>query len=86
MGNICLLGPFFISPANHNITPMFIRKKKMPNTTIKIQLATGTREGDKVRQKIVRHVGTAHNDNERAQFMGLAQATFTDLKDRSRGC
>ena len=85
-GNIYLPKTLVISPANHNINPMFIRKKKMPNNTIKIQLAKGIREGDKVRQKIVRHVGTAHNDNELAQFMGVAQAIITDLKDQSRGC
>ena len=65
---------------------MFIRKNKMPNTTIKIQLASGIREGNKIRQKIVRHVGTAHNDNELAQLMGFTQAILTDLKDPSRGC
>ncbi len=84
--NIYLPKTLVIRTTIHNITPMFIRKKKMPNNTIKIQLAKGIREGDKVRQKIVRHVGTAHNDNELAQFMGVAQAIITDLKDQSRGC
>ncbi len=49
-------------------------------------LATGIRDGNTVRQKIVRHIGTAHNDNELAQFMGVTQAIINDLKDQSRGC
>ena len=44
-------------------------------------LATGIRDGDTVRQKIVRHIGTAHNDNEMAQFMGVTQAIINDLKE-----
>ncbi len=49
-------------------SPMFIRKKKMNNGTIKVQTAKSVREGDKVRQRIVRHVGTAHRESELGRY------------------
>ena len=65
---------------------MFIRKKKMNNGTIKVQIAKSVREGNKVRQKIVRHVGTVHRESELSQFEGLARTMINDLMDQARGC
>ena len=65
---------------------MYIRKKKMHNNRIKVQIAKSIRDGRKVRQRIVRHVGTAHDENELQQFEGIARTIINDLKDQSRGC
>ena len=58
----------------------------MANNRVKVQIAKSIRDGKKVRQKIVRHVGTAHDDNELQRFEGLARTIINDLRDKSRGC
>ena len=46
---------------------MFIRIKSTPNSPRKsVQIVASVRDGNKVRQKIMRHAGVAQNDAELA--------------------
>lgn len=51
---------------------MFIRTKKKTEDRISVQIVANIREGDKVKQKIIRHVGVAHNAKELEQLKDLA--------------
>ena len=52
---------------------MFIRTKHDPERKrTRIQIVQSVRTGQKVRQKVVRHVGIAHNDTEVADLKRLA--------------
>lgn len=52
---------------------MFIRVKTTPNSPRKsIQIVESVRDGDKVKQKIIRHVGVAMNDGELEKMKELA--------------
>lgn len=51
---------------------MFIRIKNMPSGKTAIQIVSSVRNGDKVQQKILRHVGTATNENEVKLIHNLA--------------
>lgn len=52
---------------------MFIRIKTTPNSPRKsVQLVESVRDGDKVKQKIVRHVGIAMDDDELRRLQELA--------------
>ena len=51
---------------------MFIRMKNMPSGKTAIQIVSSVRVGDKVQQKILRHVGTAANDIEVKLIHNLA--------------
>lgn len=53
---------------------MYIRTKSTPNSPRKsIQIVESVRDGDKVKQKIVRHVGIAFDENERQKLIELAE-------------
>lgn len=53
---------------------MYVRTKTTPNSPRKsIQIVESVRDGDKVKQKIVRHVGIALNDNELTKLLELAE-------------
>ena len=53
---------------------MFIRVKTTPNSPRKsIQIVASVRQGDKVRQKIIRHVGIAENEKELEKLKEVAQ-------------
>ena len=43
---------------------MFVRAKKRKNGTQAIQIVNNIRQGNKIRQKVIKHVGTAHNEEE----------------------
>lgn len=59
---------------------MFVRKVIDKKTGyIRIQICSNTREGKKVKQKIIRHVGVAHNEFEYEKFYRLA-AAFIDIE------
>ena len=58
----------------------------MANNRVKVQIAKSIRDGTIVRQKIVRHIGTAHNDKELQRLNGLARTIINDRRDTSRGC
>jgi len=53
---------------------MFVRVKSTPNSTKKyIQIVAGYREGGKVKQRIVRHVGYANDEDELQRLKDLAE-------------
>ena len=57
----------FVRPCYHPC--MFIRIKSTPNSPRKsVQIVASVRDGNKVRQKIMRHVGVAQNDAELARI------------------
>jgi transposase len=59
---------------------MFIRVKTTPNSPRKsIQIVESTRVGDKIRQKIVRYVGIAMDDQEEAKLKDLAVTIIEKL-------
>ena len=52
---------------------MFVRVKSTPNSPRQaVQIVQSVREGDKVRQKILRHVGVAMNDAELVKLKEVA--------------
>ena len=60
---------------------MFIRVKTTPNSTKKyVQIVQSIRKGDKVSQKIVRHVGYALDDEELVQLRNLAESIKLKLE------
>jgi transposase len=53
---------------------MYIRTKTTPNSPRRsVQIVESIRDGEKVRQKIVRHVGTALDDDELKRMIELAE-------------
>jgi hypothetical protein len=53
---------------------MFVRIKTSPNSPKKaVQIVENVRDGGKVKQRIVRHVGTAFNDEEIKRLKDLAE-------------
>lgn len=66
-------------------TPLFIRVKTTPNSPRKsVQIVSSYRVGDKVKQKILRHVGIAVNDDEEQKLRDLAQDIIAQiLKDEA---
>ena len=61
---------------------MFIRIKSTPNSPRKsVQIVASVRDGNKVRQKIMRHVGVAQNDEELAQLKELAEFIKTQMEE-----
>ncbi len=53
---------------------MFVRVKTSPNSPKKVvQIVESMREGDKVKQRIFRHVETAFNDEELKRLKDLAE-------------
>ncbi len=64
---------------------MFIRIKSTPNSPRKsVQIVASVRDGNKVRQKIMRHVGVAQNDAELAQLKGLAEFIKTQMEEEQK--
>lgn len=64
---------------------MFVRIKSSPNSPKKsIQIVESFREGKKVRQKIVRHVGTALNDNELRAMKELAEHIKAEMEQEQQ--
>jgi len=56
------------------IEPMFVRTKSTPNSPRKsVQIVESVRDGDKVKQRIVRYVGIAMDDQELEQLLKLAE-------------
>ena len=53
---------------------MFVRVKSTPNSAKKyVQIVVGYREGGKVKQRIVRHVGYANDEDELVRLKDLAE-------------
>lgn len=60
---------------------MFIRTKTTPNSPkTKVQIVESIRKGAKVTQKIVRHVGTALNEDELEKLTALAESIKKQLE------
>ena len=64
-----------------NITAMFVRVKSTPNSPRQsVQLVESVRQGDKVKQKIVRYVGIAMDDDELLRLKELAHVIKAKLE------
>ena len=60
---------------------MFIRTKYDPELDrTRVQIVESVRTGKKVRQKILRHVGTAHNESELETIKRLAGQLMDQLR------
>ena len=60
---------------------MFVRVKETPNSPRKsVQIVQSYRVGDKVRQRIVRYVGIAHDDEELEKLKLLAESIKIKLE------
>jgi hypothetical protein len=59
---------------------MFIRIKDKPNGHKAIQIVDTFRQGAQVRQKILKHVGSAHNDEELESYRQLAEVILEGLR------
>lgn len=65
---------------------MFIRTKPIANSSRKrVQICASHRVGDKVKQKVVRHVGIADNDSHLDELRKLAEVLLKKLKDEQEG-
>ena len=54
---------------------MFVRVKQTPNSPRKsVQIVQSVRKGSAVRQKIVRHIGVAQDDDELEKLKLLAES------------
>jgi len=64
---------------------MFIRKKTSPNTKkTSVQIVESSRTGNKVSQKIIRHIGSAINDFEVEKLIELAEYVKARLEEESK--
>ena len=64
---------------------MFIRVKSTPNSPRKsVQIVHSQRVGSKVKQKIIKHVGVALDDNELAELKSLAVSLKTELEAKNQ--
>jgi hypothetical protein len=65
---------------------MFIRTKPVANSSRKrVQICSSHRVGDKVKQKVVRHVGIADNDSHLEELRKLAEVLLKKLKKEQTG-
>lgn len=60
---------------------MFVRIKKRSNDKRSVQIVESYRRGDKVSQKIVRHIGQATNDREEAELKKLAGSIIAEMEN-----
>lgn len=64
---------------------MFVRVKTTPNSPRKsVQLVESVRDGDKVRQRIVRHIGIALDADELVRLKALAEVVKAELHAQSQ--
>lgn len=64
---------------------MFIRTKTTPNSPRKsVQIVASIRDGNKVKQRIVRHVGIAMDDKELAKLLELAEYIKVRLENENQ--
>ena len=59
---------------------MFIRCKKTQNRTTAVQIVESIRVNGKITQKVIRHIGTAANENEINNFKTAAKIIIANLK------
>ncbi|OQA00925.1 MAG: Transposase DDE domain protein [Bacteroidetes bacterium ADurb.Bin408] len=64
---------------------MFVRIKTTPNSPKKaVQIVESLRDGNKIKQRIVRHVGTALNDDELKRMQELAEHIKASMEQGSQ--
>ena len=64
---------------------MFVRVKNTPNSPRQsVQLVANYRKDGKVRQRIVRHVGIAHNDKELKRLKDLAELIKAEMAEETQ--
>ncbi len=61
---------------------MFIREKKRANGKRAIQIVESVRRGNKVSQKVVRHVGQGNSDDEVEVLRQLARMIISEVKEK----
>jgi len=59
---------------------MFVRVKTYPENKWAVQIVENRREGNTVKQRIVRHVGRAHSEYELTKLKELADFIITELE------
>lgn len=65
---------------------MFIRTKPITNSSRKrVQICASRRVGDKVKQKVIRHVGIADNDSHLGELKKLAEVLLKKLEKEKTG-
>lgn len=65
---------------------MFIRTKPIANSSRKrVQICASKRVGDKVKQKVIKHVGIADNDSHLDELKKLAEVLLKKLKKDQEG-
>ena len=60
---------------------MFVRVKQKPNGKRAVQIVESYRKADKVRQRIVRHLGQAVNDREVKELKALAESIIQEMEE-----
>ncbi len=60
---------------------MFVRRKKLPGDRVKVQVVKSVRSGGKVRQRVLRHVGTATGAAQLERLEGLARLVIEEMRD-----
>lgn len=61
---------------------MFVRTKSTPNSPRKsVQIVESVRDGTRVKQKIVRHVGVAKNEEELKELLKLAEHIKNEIEE-----
>ena len=69
-------------PATRYTPTMFVRIKTTPNSPrCSVQLVEGVRDGGKVRQRIVRHIGVAMDEDELERLRQLGEYVKAKLED-----
>lgn len=63
---------------------MFIRTKKKNEERVSVQIVANVRDGNKVKQKIIRHVGVAYNPKELKQLKDLATFIKISLEEEQQ--
>jgi len=61
---------------------MFVRKKIRKNGKIAVQIVESLRRGNKVHQKVLRHVGQAENESELGKLMELAEFIILQMEEK----
>ncbi len=64
---------------------MFVRRKKLAENRTKVQVVKSVRDGKKVRQRVVRHVGTATSEVQTEQLEHLARIIIEEIKQEESG-
>ncbi len=64
---------------------MFVRRKKLAGGRTKVQIVRSVRNGDRVRQRVLRHVGTATTEAQLERLEGLARLIIGEIRQKDSG-